>query len=435
MIDAARIQHDPGPCRPILSWVNPRFGPILDISGLRPAHPEPDFWIYRTALGRTLGLFYTDNKPFSMGCSTDGSEALIKVLGEAVERYASYNSYEISELKTMPYGECPMSARFAKCADDEPCSKIHKRVPHDLLLTHTKMEFLKDGAECWIPAPYVHLDFMPKTRQPFVFIPISTGTAFYPNLPTALFTAFREVVERDAMMSFWHNRTQLPELNLDSDELPPSLSDRVDRVRRAGLQVRLFDMSTDIRFPTVYCAIESDRRPYYGTGGSCGSDPLRACTGAIDEAIGIRRTLLTLPRPVHSFDNFDSVQELADHSSLFAAWKDSPAYDFLLKVEPNYISFDEFATQKWWPNPCTMEDHRSLASQMEELGLTVLWKDLTTPDIQHWGYCVKVVVPEMVPLSLSHNIRFLATPRLLRNRSVEGTPSVRHFNPYPHPYA
>ena len=67
-------------------------------------------------------------------------------------------------------------------------------------------------------------------------------------------------------------------------------------------------------------------------------------------------------------------------------------------------------------------------------GLSVLWADLTAPDVADLGFVVRVVAPELVPLSPDDRIRWLGTARLLgRARLVDATRAA--FTPYPHPFA
>jgi hypothetical protein len=43
-------------------------------------------------------------------------------------------------------------------------------------------------------------------------------------------------------------------------------------------------------------------------------------------------------------------------------------------------------------------------------------------------------VPQMLPLSPDHRVRWLATPRLLRLAGLSA-PDPSALNPYPHPFA
>jgi len=51
-----------------------------------------------------------------------------------------------------------------------------------------------------------------------------------------------------------------------------------------------------------------------------------------------------------------------------------------------------------------------------------------------FGDVVKVIVPEMVPLSQDHNVRWLASSRL-QQKAWSNKYAIEDFNIYPHPFA
>jgi hypothetical protein len=68
------------------------------------------------------------------------------------------------------------------------------------------------------------------------------------------------------------------------------------------------------------------------------------------------------------------------------------------------------------------------------MGLNVLWTDITAPEATGLGHVIKVIVPEMVPLTQDHNVRWLGTPRLLGASGLKQATTAA-FNPFPHPFA
>lgn len=62
----------------------------------------------------------------------------------------------------------------------------------------------------------------------------------------------------------------------------------------------------------------------------------------------------------------------------------------------------------------------------------MLWTDVTVPEAAELGRVVKVIVPEMPPLSSDHRARWLGTPRLLRLAEALGCSELK---PLPHPFA
>ena len=425
--------HDPGPLAPAIDWVDARFGPIR---GLRGSQHAPGWWIYCCEITRPLAAVFSDIEAEAYGASIDGSEALRKALGEAVERYIAYNSFANAELQMILAKDSPTAHLFPRCLPDEPCPAAFKELPADALLTHVPMERLVDGSRIWVPGAYVHLRFVPAEKEPAITHQVSTGIAFHGDVCSAIWHGLCEVAERDAIMSFWWNRTQIPRLTMDAQSVPGALADRLLKLKNANLTVHLFDMTTDFNVPSVFCLLEGSRRPYFAAGAACSADPYAACRKAIDEALMIGNPAAAQPdtSPVKSFDDYSWVQSFDDHKVLYANWQGAPALKFLLDSNSNEISLDDFAHRQWWRAPVNMADLRDLAKILESQDLTVLWSDITTDDAAHMGHCVRVTVPQMIPLSVQHSTRWLGCERLNR-LSRDRKPTVSNFNSFPHPFA
>jgi hypothetical protein len=75
---------------------------------------------------------------------------------------------------------------------------------------------------------------------------------------------------------------------------------------------------------------------------------------------------------------------------------------------------------------------REIARELESIGLTTFWADQSDEVLLGLGHVVKVVIPEMIPLSQMFGARWLGTSRLkVKARNV----GVEQFNEYPHPFA
>ena len=437
-VTANRLQayeHDPGPLAPVLGWVDERFGPIRYFSGRRFQAPLPRWWVYHCQLARPLGEFFTDYDMSALGASLDPSQALLKALGEAVERYNCLNSLKMVEPVFEEMSpDNPLYGRFPICADFEQCSASLKHPPTGKL-TQVSVKYLADDREILIPASYVHMNFLPRPNEAVVAKSITTGSAFHQDLFKAIWSGLLECAERDAIMLTWWNRRPAARIVVDDSTGNADLAERIFLLKNAGLKPHLFDISSDFNLPTVFCLLEGKSKPYWSAGASCSENPLAACSKAIDEAVMILgfQDDTALKREIPSFENFDWIKTLHDRSELYLHWKNCHALDFLLQTE-NVISEAEFCSRKRWRAAHNLLELRDFARQMSEIGLTALWSDLTIDDVKDLGYCIKVLVPEMVPLSVEHRESFLATPRLAKAAGKEVL-SAQDINPYPHPFA
>jgi ribosomal protein S12 methylthiotransferase accessory factor len=427
--------HDPGALREVLRWVDPLFGPIRRLERRHLEPPHPRWWVYACDLSRVPpGTWYSSQLANAAGASLEPDEALRRALGEAVERYAGLHPPPEGALQRLRAGEGDLWGRYPRCAPDEPCPLSMRRLDSRTLLTHVRARRLTDDRPVVVPAGMAFLSFAPEPREPPVAIPISTGLAFHAEAHRALWNGLCEAVERDAVMLAWWTRRSPPRIEIQESEAPDRLAERLERIRRAGLGVHLFDITSDIPLPTVLCVVTGDRAPYASVGAACVSDPEAAATKAVDEAVYIRLCFGERPRELPSLKAFGWVRTLEDHGQLYAGWRGSPALEFLLGALGPVVTFAELAARKTWPAPVGAEDLALRGKDLEALGLTPLWVDLTVPEARPLGRVVKVIVPELVPMTHDHRARWLATPRLLQHAGVRRA-SAAAFNPYPQPMA
>lgn len=432
---ADELRQQAGSLAGVLDWVDERFGPVQSLGGSRLDPPDPDWWIYSCRLTRTPpGSLYLGTSANAGGTSTSREEALRRTLGEAVERYSGLTSHLHAELTRASLEGAGVLSRLPTCAPDEPCLPTFRALDVALPLTHARVRSLADWSERLLPAAYVHLGFTPLSGEPHVTMPISTGLAFHSDLSAALWSGLCEVAERDAMMLMWWTRRAAPEIVCDGARLPWALSERLERLRRVGLRARFFDITTDFRVPTVFCVLRGERYPRLVAGAACRADPAAACAKALDETVAVRLLLRRREdRELPGVNAFEWVRQLEDHARLYADARMEPAFDFLLRSGA-FVPYEAFAAGPWWAEPASLDALRARAAALADLGLTVLWADVTAPEAEGLGRVVKVIVPEMVPLSQDHHARWLATPRLLRVAGLS-EPVAAALNPHPHPFA
>jgi ribosomal protein S12 methylthiotransferase accessory factor len=433
------LGHDLHALDPILDWVDVRFGPIIHVRGLSLAPPDPRWWICICELARSpVGTWVSPSHFGAAGASTDLAAALQAALAEAVERYSSLNPDRLDEESALLRpADSNIATRFPSCADHEDCPDSLKGLSRiSTPIRHVPTLDLATGDKVMVPRAYVEIMSSQGTKEPLVTMPISTGCAFHMEPWKAVWRGLCEVAERDAMMLMWWLRKPSPEIIVRPVEVPAPLASRMLRLRAVDLDVRLFDITADFRVPTVFCVLISESFPYITVGASCQADASLACCKAIDEAVAARVASQwdRWSREIPSFGSFDWVSLLEDHMMLYASWKQSPALNFLLERHEEDLSYNKFAAQDWWRAPSNSSGLVHLARRLLAMGLTVLWCDITATEAVDIGRVVRVVVPEMMPLSQDHNARWLGTKRLLQQAPPNWN-SEADVNPFPHPFA
>jgi ribosomal protein S12 methylthiotransferase accessory factor len=418
------------------SLVDSRFGPVLGVHRQRLGGAEPPWWLCTTRLARfPIGSLYNKDVPTSAGTSLDANEAAARAIGEALERYCGLNTEVAVEKASLRDGV--LLGRWPVCAPDEPCLASFRSLPSEIPLTQVWARRLSDGTSVLVPAGFVCLGFHPNPPEPPITLPISTGLAFHPELHQAIWRGLCEVVERDAVMSFWWIHRAVPEIDLSA--APHIVRERLDRLMGRGMTARLYDITTELGIPTVFCVLSAARYPHLAVSAATRASPAVACAKALDEVVSLRVALQARamePGAARSGTS-DPTEErpvtLVDHARRYASGDRDAAFDFLLGSGQPAIAYPLFA-ERSIAEPADMDSLTRIAERLEGNDVSVLWVDLTAPEVSEIGAAVRVVIPELVPLSPDDNVRWLGTTRLLRRAGVE-TAARSAFTSHPHPFA
>jgi ribosomal protein S12 methylthiotransferase accessory factor len=170
----------------------------------------------------------------------------------------------------------------------------------DIPMLWTEGRDIRSGRAAWVPYELVHADFrvpyMPATGQ---FAASTSGLASGNNWLEAVSHGICELVERDATALFklhggpaWERRVQLSSID------DPDAADLVERMRSAGLDVGVWDLTTDIRLPVFGCHIMEaeggpDLLPLPAEGYGCHPDRSIALIRGLTEAAQSRLTALS----------------------------------------------------------------------------------------------------------------------------------------------
>jgi ribosomal protein S12 methylthiotransferase accessory factor len=418
--------------------VDDKFGPLFRFRLQKLQRPKPEWWFATASVARyPIASWSTQSAAVAGGASLDRREAIARCLGEGAERYAALNSLTTLDTRVRASADSALH-RFPKCDADEASWSSFKGIDPAEPITQTPVKQLSTNAVVWAPAGYVHLGFVPSEPERPVTLPISTGLAFSPGLPQAIWRGLCEVAERDAIMMSWLSNRPKAVLALAADAVDDAMTseirDRLEALRAVAITPMLFDISIDFRAPVVLCVLQSETFPFLTAGASCHEDPARACCKAIDEAVAVRLAIPRTPSKLGHPDDFRAIDTLEAHAALYAHWPHSPAVkDFALNAM-EHRPLGDFLAASFPPAPNSLAELRDVAERMSGEGLTVLWADLTTPDLRGLGHVVRVLVPEFMPLSHRYDARWLATPRLHHFLRRAGA-SRADINIYPHPFA
>ena len=374
--------------------------------------------------------------------SDDRSElALLRCVAEAAERYATAVHSDDSSIfvSANELGAAALDLdTLPKCSARELADpKCPVRNPvKDRPIRWVKGACLTDGNRpVWVPKVLTHLYVTPTPDENFVF-PITTGVAVHTDLATALVSAICEVVERDAIALTWLARLPLPLLDVDCD-IPTQHRTKFHRMSKSLLRPFYFDATSDVGVPTVYGVQCLDAHPNVARFVSCATDfdMFDACAKIIREAAAGR--LMFEDRWDAPADVMDFMA-LEDGASFMGRMENRHKFDFLTGASQRRSLARQLELHRERAEAGSSERLRWLIARMRQLGMDVCAVDISTDELRAVGlWAVRVVVPQLMPMSTFHRARFLGHPRLYDYPKAAGfgALSEQDVNPDPQPFA
>ena len=370
------------------------------------------------------------------GADEDLETAVVRALAETFERYATCVLLEDEYIVDTPsnLGEDALDLRtLPQCATDEYESPYcyMRPIEMDSPVRWVRALSLLEGRTVLVPAAMTHLYGRSWVSERF-WPQITTGVAAHTDLKKALVTAICEVIERDAIAMTWLMRLELPRLILD--EPPPAIyANRMKSIDRGKIQYHFFDATTDLGVPTAYLVQTADDNPNVAQFVNCSTEFSwwDAIGKLVREAAAGRAYLAS-----HSQfpDDLRAFSELSHGAAYMGRPEQRAGFDFLLKGD---------ATRRLsgYPTDSVDTTEQRLAFLMRvfrEKGFNIYALDLTTDELRDVGLnVVRVLIPDLVPMTPLHSARFLDHPRLYSYPEAAGFGSRTRadVNTAPQPFA
>jgi YcaO-like protein with predicted kinase domain len=229
----------------------------------------------------------------SQGKGLDLTQAMASALMEATE---GFHAEEVEERRCATYRK--LAANGTVVVDPLTLCTTGQPFDVDAMIPWLEGFDLLQQEACWVPAEIVHTDY----TQPLdgYFLAGSNGLASGNHLVEAISSAICELVERDAV-AVWsasgiRARAERA-LNIASVD-DPACRALLAKYDKAGMAVRLWDVTTDIGIAAFLCDIQDlsagepgRLRHFHGAG--CHPDRAIALVRALTEAAQTRLTYIT----------------------------------------------------------------------------------------------------------------------------------------------
>ncbi|SDQ62043.1 YcaO-like family protein [Natronobacterium texcoconense] len=317
------------------------------------------------------------------GVADDWNEALMKAVGEGLERYCAgvYRDSEFVRASEEDLGNAvsPTDLVRPEDAPEYDPSDEHRWVPG---------ENLETGEEAYLPAAAVQ--FPPPGQR---LVPaITTGLGLGSSTVDALLSGLTEVLERDATMLAWYSTFEPLGLTVDDDRFETLEK----RAASEGLSVTPLLVTQDVDVPVVAVAVhrdpadapvneDEDAWPAFATGSAAGLDPTEAAISALEEALQNWMELRNLG-PEDADEASGAIDEYAAFPERVREVVDVDRTVPAASVGPDSA-------------PSGAARLEEVVDRTEAAGLTPYAARLTTRDVETLGFeAVRVVVPGAQPL-------------------------------------
>lgn len=368
------------------------------------------------------------------GCAPTYDEAIIKTLGETVERYAQQSVIVDGRVRIQRASYQQMVAAEHRVLGGPgfelftPTQLARPGFPFTAIDAHTPIGWvalssLPDHGECWAPAQVALLGYRRAPDEPRFMLGVSTGTAAHTDPGQALERALLELIQIDSVMGHWYGRgVAVP---LAADERTRAVTAVVQRhTHRDGPRPRFYWLpNADLPGFTIACLVEDDVVPKLGVGLGCSLRLDRAIYSAFLEGIAVaqlakviqfRQAVGDLPPTPPPDALYDLDLNVSHYAVLGAAavrrkFPDGPP------VRPSELPAD------FGGGP------RDLIESFAKTNKALAWLDMTTPDLRSLGfYVARVWSPETLSLC------FPSAPPL-RHPRFAAYGAADHESPHPYP--
>ncbi|WP_135806991.1 YcaO-like family protein [Halorussus marinus] len=381
--------------------VDDRVG-IVSTLGEAESFPAP---YYLATLADTTGFSDARSAEQAAGVAVDWNEALMKALGEALERYAAgvYRESSFRIARSVDLDAPVPPAAFVRpdgWTDPGP----------DDELAWVDGEDLQTGDPVALPAEFVHFPPPDVRHRPS----ITTGLGLGNSGVEATLSGLYEAIERDATMLAWYSTFEPLGLAVDTERFDALAK----RARAEGLDVTPLLVTQNVDVPVVAVAVHRDGAwPRFAVGSDADLDPDAAAASALAEALQNWMELRSMGEA-----------DAADEDGAIGRYADFPeaAREFV-RTETTVPSASVGPADP----PEGLAELDAVLDRLADADLSAYAASTTTRDVERLDFeAVRTLVPEAQPLFTGEPFfgeRAREVPAAL---GFEFRPD-RPFHPYP----
>lgn len=419
-------------------FINENQDLIKSVHKVLPYNDDPKLYHYIAYLDEDLN---STEPAVASGCSFKKHVALLRLLGETVERCSLslvdgrafvYKSFE--ELQKGGFMAINPSDIFCFSTSQLKKLKISPKDFGKVRIRWVEGNYLLNGSPVFIPAQLVFVPYPYFDSEPILRLPTSTGAATGLSREDSLRRGICEVLERDAFAISYMNKLKLPKIDL-SRVKDNYLLMILGSLKRYNYEVYVMDSTMDIGIPSVIAIIvdRSGKGPAVSVGLKAGLDCTQIVSAAIEEAMMSisweRDKFLFLDKNPKSFTG--EVRSFEDRARYWFPTSVIDKLDFWLSS-----SRISLLDARMFLKP--RDDYEVISRMLGDFLNGAIYVDLADKLIKSYGFCVtKVIIPDLVPLHLMEKYAYLGHERLytapVKMGLIDKPKKEADLNKVPHP--
>jgi ribosomal protein S12 methylthiotransferase accessory factor len=415
------------------------FGAVGAVHAVRTNGWLPDRCsMYSAAVGniKAIRSDFAAGVPMPYGTGRaydDPAHARLVAISEAMERYSAlvFGHRQLVSASAQELGQDALDLETVpRCSARELRRPGCPLVPADGAadIRWVAATDLTTGRDIFLPAVMVDLGCRRRASERF-WLPISTGCATHVTVEAALVNAICELIERDAIALTWLQKLPLPLLDEKFHGIP--VREMTQWCADRGIDTYLFDATTDIGVPTVYCVQLADAEYPAAQVVGCATDldATAAAERALLEAMGMRGHLHAEPAVPRRYSEYTAA---SDGATAMARRSRRSAFAFLFENLANRAVSG--------PGQVCLASHAErlayLVRRLAEKGMTAYAVEISSRELTSIDHsAVRVVIPDLQPMSLRPLAQYRGHPRLYRAPAQMGMRVLAEsqLNPWPQP--
>lgn len=380
------------------------------------------------------------------GYGTFYEEAIIRLVGEAIERYSLMVSQYtlVDKIKYATYNQMKKEGtvvpfEYLNIFSDADYTKMNRgqykglgKLTEDDIVGWIKCPSLfHPGRDIWVPIQLLFVGYgINRAENEVAFSPgFSTGTAAHRSLEKALANALLEFIEIDALMINWYTKRRAPSIIIDD------LTILNEYAKIFGEDSNFDVLSVDLSildnvdahvFGTVVMN-KKEERPFIVYGAQGHLDHLKGFYRSFMESVaiaflGIYGPLYS-PKEYFSYPEKDSFTDLDTNVAFFAfpnhAQKKRDLIHSMVKGKKLLSAMKTYETED------AKKDVTKLIRQLSGISEYAVYLDVTPPEAREKGwYVMRAFIPELVTMCIP-GVPYSEHPRFKKFGGID--------NEYPHP--